>query len=213
MSPQDFKAVWNEAEGKLSPISLGRLGRFPFSIRTSNFLVIAGLPKYAPGNLSFAEDSDDKVYGIVKLIEQYDFFEEDVEYAKYVVIGSCRDGDAIAIDTADGDTIWELDHEDLFKAQFLNSSIESLAHFLILYQQFEASVVAENGLDRFKCGYFTDEQFELLRNKMLVIDERAVTERGFWKEELKILLALRQRFLDHEPGIDPFEEYPFNAST
>ena len=147
------------------------------------------------------------------MIEQYDFFEEEVEYDRYVVIGSCRDGDAIAIDTVDGDTIWELDHEDLFKAQFFNSSIECLAHFLIVYQQFQASVVAENRLDRFRSGYFTDEQFGLLRNKMLHIDERALTERGFWKEELKILLALRQDFLDHGPGIDPFEEYPFNAST
>jgi hypothetical protein len=169
-------------------------------------LTIAGLPKYGPGYLSFAEDSDDKDYGVVKLTEQYDFFGEEANYDKYIVIGSCRDGDAIAIDTSDEDTIWELDHEDSFNAQFFNSSIESLAHFLIIYQQFEALVVAENGLDRFKSRNFTDMHFDQLRNKMLEIDERALTERGFWKEQLEIILALRQEFLDHGPGIDPFAD-------
>lgn len=212
MSPQDFKASWNEAESQLSPISPDRLSRFPISPKTANFLTITGLPKYGPGYLSFAEDSDDKVYGVIKLIEQYDFFGEEAKYDKYIVIGSCRDGDAIAIDTSDADTIWELDHEDSFNAQFFNSSIESLAHFLIIYQQFEALVVAENGLDRFNSRNFTDVHFDKLRNKMLEIDERALTERGFWKEELEIILALRQKFLDHGPGIDPFADYNFNPS-
>jgi hypothetical protein len=210
MSPQDFKAAWNEAEGRLSPISPDRLRRFP---ETNDFLAMVGLPQYAPGYLRFAEDSDDKVFGIVKLIEQYDFFGEETEYDKYVVIGSCRDGDAIAIDTPDRDTIWELDHEDRFNAKFFNTSIESLAHFLIFYQQFEASVVAESGLDRFNSGYFTDVQFEQLRNKMLEIDERAVTAQSFWKDELEIMLALRQEFLDRGPGIDPFAEYNFNPTA
>lgn len=191
-----FQSSWNEAEVRLSPISPDRLRRFPISPQTNDFLAMVGLPKYAPGYLSFAEDSDDKVFGIVKLIEQYDFFGEEPNYERYVVIGSCRDGDAIAIDTSDHDTIWELDHEDLFNAKFFNSSIESLAHFLKCYQQFETSVVAEYKLDRFRKGYFTDEQFEQLRNKMLEIDERAVTVESFWKDELEIMLARRQRFLD-----------------
>jgi hypothetical protein len=211
MSPQEFKAVWNEAEGRLLPISPDRLPRFAISHRTRDFLTIVGLPQYAPGYLSFAENSDDKVYGIVKLIEQYDFFGEEAKYDKFVVIGSCRDGDAIAIDTSDRDTIWQLDHEDLFSAQFFNSSIECLADFLVMYQQFETSVIAENGLERFKSGHFTDAQFEQLRNKMLESDERAVTEQSFWKDELEIILALRKEFLARGPGIDPFAEYDLNS--
>lgn len=207
MSPQDFKAGWNATEALLSPISRDRLSRFSISSRTTDFLAMAGLPKYGPGNLSFVEDSDDEVYGINNLIEQYDFFGDEAKYEKYIVIGSCRDGDAIAVDSSDQDTIWQLDHEDSFNATFFNSSIESLAHFLIVYQQFEASVIAENGIDRFNSSYFTDVQFEQLRNKILEIDERALTERGFWKDELEIILALRQKFLDHGPGIDPFAEY------
>ncbi len=123
MAFQDFKAGWNEAESQLSPISRDRLSRFPISPKTANFLTIAGLPKYGPGYLSFAEDSGDKVYGVVKLTEQYEFFGEEAKYDKYIVIGSCRDGGAIAI------------------------------------------------------------------------DERALTERGFWKEQLGIIPALRQEFL------------------
>ena len=36
--------------------------------------------------------------------------------------------------------------------------------------------------------------FEQLRDKMLEINERALTERGFWKDELEIILAFRQKF-------------------
>lgn len=193
MTPQAFKSNWTNKDEPLSPLSTSRIDRFNLSKATSDFLSIAGLPVYCEPNLSFANDTDDIVYGINRLTEQYNFEEDKPKFDKYVVIGSCRDGDAIAIDTSDNDKIVELDHEDLFSSMYFNSSIETLAEFLILYRDFETEVLqGKDPDDNFQCFNFTDEQFERLRNKMYAIDSKAVTERGFWKEELEIMLSIRQ---------------------
>lgn len=193
MTPQTFKSIWTNKDEPLSPLSKSRLDRFNLSKVTSDFLSIAGLPVYCEPNLSFANDTDDNVYGINRLTEQYDFEEDKPRFDKYVVIGSCRDGDAIAVDTSDNDKIVELDHEDLFSSMYFNSSIETLADFLILYRDFETDVLqGKDPDDNFQCFNFTDEQFERLRDKMYAIDSKAVTERGFWKEELEIMLSIRQ---------------------
>jgi hypothetical protein len=193
MTPQEFKNSWTNTDESLSPLSKPRLGRFNLLKATFDFLSIAGLPVYCEPNLSFANDSDDIVYGINRLTEQYDFEEDKPKFDKYVVIGSCRDGDAIAVDTSDNDKIVELDHEDLFSSMYFNSSIETMADFLILYRDFETEVLqGKDPDDNFQCFNFTDEQFERLKSKMYAIDSIALTERGFWKEELEIMLSIRQ---------------------
>ena len=179
----------------LCPLTRSRLDRFNLSQSTADFLTIAGLPIYCEPNLSFANDTDDIIYGINKLTEQFEFLKEQEKYDKYVVIGSCRDGDAIAIDTSDRDRIVELDHEDLFSSMYFNTSIETLAKFLVIYRDFETDVLkGKDPDDNFQCFNFTDEQFDELKRKMLEVDSSALTERGFWKEELEIMLSLRQEY-------------------
>ena len=193
MTPQAFKSSWTNKDELLSPLSTSRLDSFNLSKVTSDFLRIAGPPVYCEPNLSFVNDTDDIVYGINSLTEQYDFEEDKPKFHKYVVIGSCRDGDAIAVHTSDNDKIVELDHEDLFSSMYFNSSIETLADFLILYRDFETELLQDKDPgDNFQCFNFTDKQFERLRNKMYAVDSKAVTERGFWKEELEIMLSIRQ---------------------
>jgi len=193
MTPQAFKDSWTNTDEPLTPLSKPRLDRFSLSKATFDFLNISGLPVYCEPNLSFANDTDDNVFGINKLTEQYHFEDDKPKYDKYVVIGSCRDGDAIAIDTADNDKIVELDHGDLFSSMYFNSSIEILADFLVFYRDFEVEVLQDKDPDdNFQCFNFTDEQFERLRSKMYSIDSKALTERGFWKEELEIMLSIRQ---------------------
>ena len=201
MSPQEFKRRWIDVKYPLSPISAERVRRFSLLDRTRDFLTIAGLPEYTECFLSFAKDLDDLTFGIVKLTEAYPFLDDEPGFDQYVVIGSCRDGDAIVVDTSQQDVILELDHEDMFRPMFFNSSIEAMADFLILSRDFEASVLAEHGEEKRRKGYFTDAQFEQLRNGMLAVDERALVEDGFWKEELKIMLSHRQ---DHVNGIDRY---------
>ncbi|MFP5042921.1 SUKH-4 family immunity protein [Parasediminibacterium sp. JCM 36343] len=193
MTPQAFISSWTNTEETLSTFSESRLDRFNLLQSTADFLNIAGLPPYCEPNLSFANDTDDVVYGINRLTQQYDFGEDKSEFDKYIVFGYCRDGDAIAIDTSDNDKIVELDHQDLFSSMYFNSSIETLADFLILYDDFQSEVLkGKDPDDNFQCFNFTDEQFEKLKSKMHVVDSRAITERGFWKEELEIMLSIRK---------------------
>ena len=195
MTPQDFKNSWTNIDEPLSPLTRLRLDRFNLLQSTVEFLTTAGLPIYCEPNLSFANDTDDIVYGINKLTEQFDF-EHDIEkYDKYVVIGSCRDGDAIAFDRSENDKIVELDHEDLFSSKYFNSSINSLADFLILYRDFEKEVLVDKDqTDNCQSFNFTDTQFENLKQKMLAVDKDAIINDSFWKDELEIMLSIRQEY-------------------
>jgi hypothetical protein len=192
MNAQEFIKVWMDTDRHLSPISQSRLNKFNLQKETSDFLKIAGLPEYCEPNLSFSNDTNDIVFGINKLTEHYDFLKDDPDFEKYIIIGSCRDGDAIAIDTSDNDKIVELDHGDLFSSSYFNSSIETLADFLIFYRDFEADVVGIEDPEDASIFNFTDEQFELLKSKMYSVDSKAITEAGFWKDQLQIMLNIRQ---------------------
>jgi hypothetical protein len=69
----------------------------------------------------------------------------------------------------------------------------SLADFLIFYRDFKAEVVQDKDPDdNLQCFNFTNEQFKRLKNKMNSVDSKALAERGFWKEELEIMLSIRQ---------------------
>lgn len=197
MSPQEFKKNWNSPAEPLRQISEHRLAAFNLLADTIMFLSSAGLPAYAAPYLSFSEDSDDEVYGINNLVDIYELDESDgdrMDPGKYVVIGSCRDGDLIAIKTTEGDKVFQLDHEDDFTPGYFNVSIEALADFLIIYRDFEQSVIAAYGEEKYRSGYFTDEQIEELRTRMKAVDPDAVTEEGFWKDELEIIYSLRDDY-------------------
>jgi hypothetical protein len=195
VTPQEFRGIWTKNGDILSPFSLQRLKDLKLLPSTSEFLVSAGLPPDAAPFLSFAQDKDDIYFGINKLTDQYDFL--DSEYEKYVVIGSCSDGDPIAINTGDNDQIEWLDHEDLFSSRFFNSSIMTLAGCLVAYRDFVLTVQMENGEDAVVNSDFSDNQFEKLQQALIAADDRAVKE-GFWKEQLEIELALRQDARDNK---------------
>jgi len=192
MTPEEFKNTWITTNEPLNPLSVERLNRFDLNPETKYFLIEAGLPTFTEPVLRFANDTDDFDYGISKLIDLYDFEEDRKEFDKYVVIGFCRDGDPIVINTDEDDLIEELDHEDGFSPMFFNSSINALAEFLIIYRDFEYSILSEYGKQGIQNSYFNDDQFNLLRKRMLLVDNKALTEEGFWKDELEILISLRQ---------------------
>jgi hypothetical protein len=193
MTPLEFKNNWKSIDEPLSAITNSRLTRFNLLQSTFEFLTLSGLPIYCEPNLTFLNDTDDIVYGINKLTEQYDLNFNKEKYEKYIVIGSCRDGDAIAIDTDDNDKIVELDHVDLFSSKYFNSSISILADFLILYRDFEKVVLGDkNIVDDFQSFNFSNNQFDNLKENMLRLDKNAISEEGFWKEELEIMLSIRQ---------------------
>lgn len=194
MTPEEFKNIWTKNGETVSPLTPSRLQGLKLLPSTIEFLTISGLPFEAAPFLSFAQDKDDIFDGINKLSDQYDFLES--EYDKYIVIGSCNDGDAIAINTNLNDEIEWLDHEDLFSSRFFNSSISTMAECLIAYRDFIFTIQQENGEDAYLNSDFSDEQFEQLKQKIKAADSRALTEEGFWKVQLEMELELRQEARD-----------------
>jgi hypothetical protein len=196
MTPEQFKNSWRDTDQPLSPISPVRLLDFKMQPATNAFLVKAGLPVYASPLISFVEDSDDIFYGIARFTVQFNAGEQKDAFEKYIVIGSCHDGDVIVVNTGDNDKIELLEQNDNYKARFFNTSIGHLAEFLIIYRDFEDDIMKEQGEEGIKNSLFTDEQFELLKERMSAADEEAMTENGFWKGELDGMLAERQDYLN-----------------
>jgi hypothetical protein len=192
MNPSQFKTVWTISEQNLRPISLHTLNRFELDKETVEFLSQSGLPKDAAPFLSFVGDThpNDKYSTICLLTEWFHFLE--AEYRKYVVIGSDGNGDVIVINMANNFIIEWLDHEDYFSSTFMNCSINQLANCLLCYRDFVKATKAGKSVDECFGTEFTDVQFDTLHDILEEIDQRAVRE-GFWREELDLLLANRER--------------------
>lgn len=190
MTAEQFKVNWSSIEDNLSPIPLDILALFELSSATCNFLNRSGLPNQAAPFLSFCNASDDKFYGINKLTYQYDILEPSFE--KYIVIGSCNDGDPIVINTEKNDQIECLDHEDYFSPCFFNTSIYTLAESLLVFRDFILTIERENGEDAAINNVFTDLQFEKLKNDLQIADEMALDENSFWNNILQMELEMRE---------------------
>ena len=190
MTQEQFRQTWTSYEDNLSPLSPESLVGLNLKPETASFLTNVGLPSDAAPFLSFVQNNADIYNTINKLTQYYDFLEPDFE--KYVVIGSCSDGDIIAVNTEDNDIVVWLDHEDYFSSLFFNSSINSLAECLLIYRDFIQNILRENGEDAYINSEFTDEQFDSLKQKLSAADFKAITEDGFWKSSLEMELAMRQ---------------------
>ena len=148
-----------------------------------------GLPKDAAPFISFVSESNDLFKGIAKLEDQYNL---EIEPNKYIVIGADGSGNPIAINIKKNDTVEWLDHEDYFEPNYFNNSVESLLSFLIIYRDFLNGTITSDTESSSLNDDFTDDQYNVMKARMLEIDSSALTEVGFWKEELDILLKNRE---------------------
>ncbi|MDF4220310.1 hypothetical protein PXC01_01850 [Maribacter sp. M208] len=192
MKPEEFKKLWTSNEEKLNPININRLNGLGLCDASIQFLNTVGLPESAAPFLSFVTDSDDLYKGIHKLTKIYEFLEP--EFDKYIVIGSCSDGDPIVVNTELDDRIEFLDHEDYFSSKPFNTNFSSMTDSLIAYRNFIERVQKENGEDAFMNSNFSDEQFETLKNEILLADSKIQKQNGFWFEQLQMELELRKDF-------------------
>lgn len=189
MTPEEFKTIWTKNGDSTSPINPVQLNELNLTKRTIDFLTISGFPEEASPYLTFVNNSGDEYETIAPLIKQFDFLES--EFEKYIVIGDDENGDILVINTQKNDQIEWLDHENNFSSRFMNSSIIQLADFLIIYRDFNETILKENGEDaKLDCN-FSDEQFEILKQNMIKSDPKAI-EMGFWNNELEMLLSNRE---------------------
>jgi hypothetical protein len=192
MTPQEFKEIWTSTGDSLSPLTSTRLHGLDLEPRTVEFLTQAGLPRDAAPYLSFVNNSEDKYEGIIRLTDQFEFLED--EFKKWIVIGSCSDGDPIAINVDADDQIDWLDHDNYFEPGFFNSSIEALVDCLVIYRDFVSTIQRENGDDAFMNSDFTDIQFETMKSKLLKADNKALVDNGFWKAQLDMDISMRDHY-------------------
>ncbi|WP_430968554.1 SUKH-4 family immunity protein [Spongiimicrobium sp. 2-473A-2-J] len=190
MTPKEFEKQWISKKGNLNKISPSRLVNLGLSKPIIEFISISGLPNDAPPFLSFGSNTDDKYRGIHKLTKIYDFLEPGFD--KYVVIGSCSDGDPIVINTLDNEKIEYLDHEDYFSPRFFNTSIISMAKSLLAYRDFVNNLLVENGEDAYLNCDFSDSQFEKLKHAIKKADNQTYANEGFWKIQLDMDLEMRE---------------------
>lgn len=196
MNAEEFKKRWTESEDNLNPININRLNELGLSKSTIDFLTTAGLPYNSAPYLSFSKDSEDIYQGINKLTKVYNFLEP--EFEKYIVIGSCSDGDPIVINTENNDSIEYLDHEDYFSSRPFNSCIYSIAECLIAYRNFVSVVLQENGEDAYLNSDFSDEHFTKLKQDLLMADTKIMCEKGFWNEQIEMDFHLREDSLNEK---------------
>lgn len=192
MTTQEFKTAWETSDHSLRPISIDRFKGLNLQPTTIDFLTVAGLPANVAPYLSFVRDTSDIYDGINRLTKQYDTLEK--EFDKYITIGVDGSGNLIVLNTELNDTIELLDHED-FSARYFNNSINELGELLLVYRDFVDQIQNENGEDAYLDANFTDAQLESLKQRMEKIDPKVLTEEGFWKEEIELLLENRGEFL------------------
>ena len=190
MTPKQFRQTWTIDGDSLSPFSPNCLVGLNLRPSTCNFLTIAGLPFDAAPFLSFVQNNTGSCNTINKLTTYYKFLE--TQYDKYVVIGLCREANAIAIDTHRCDQIVWLNREDNFSPRFFNSSISSFAECLVIYRDFVQTMLRDAVENEYINIDFTRRQIEILKQKLVTADGKAITENGFWKSNLELELRALQ---------------------
>ena len=182
MTTKEFKKKWLSQGDSLTPIDLEVLSGLHLKETSIDFLVNAGLPISAAPFLTFTTKSLQQFNPISTLNDIYGFLGK--EFRQYVVIGFDGSGNPITINTSKNDVIQLLDHDNYFSPHYFNNSIEILFEFLLIYRDF----IRGKGDD------FTDEEFDILKDRMEAIDPSVFKESGFWKEMLEIDIANRDDF-------------------
>ncbi|HRO99395.1 MAG TPA: SUKH-4 family immunity protein [Flavobacteriales bacterium] len=187
MTPQEFKARWGSEGEPCITLGSERVRRLSIKASTAEFLSIAGLPQSAAPFLSFGEPKEESSPFGLKLSEVFDHLDE--EFERFIVIGFDGSGNPIAIDTQNDDQVVWLDHEDDFKDTYMNSSIAALGTFLLGYRDFVQDLLNAKGDDAFLNGNYEDDELEKLRQKLALLDSRALDADNFWNHELGTLKA------------------------
>ncbi len=187
MRPQEFIEKWGADGDPRMVLSQERLQKTKLKTSTAEFLAVAGLPQSAAPFLSFGEPKEESSPFGLKLPHVFDHLGE--EFARFIVLGFDGSGNPIAIDTENVDQVVWLDHEEDFRHAYMNSSIGALANFLLGYRDFVQDLLNAKGEDAFLNGNYEDHELEKLRQKLAIVDSRALDAGNFWNQELGTLNA------------------------
>lgn len=192
MTNSEIKDYWISKGQKVTIFSPGILQPLLLQEHTKKFLSIVGLPPEAALYLSFSTNKQGSWNSIARIIDIDTAL--DSSFKNLIQIGSDGSGNAIVINTENNDIIELLDHDNGFKLIFINSSIKSFSFSLLAYSRFISSILANSYFDT----HFTDEQFNTLKNRLILAD-KDFDKSEFWHSELDMLLGNREAY-KHESG-------------
>ncbi len=196
MTNSEIKDYWLSEGQEITIFSPAILQPLLLQEHTEKFLSTVGLPSEAAPYLSFSTNTQGSWNSIARITDIDTALNS--SFKNLIQIGSDGSGNAIAVDTEKNDIIELLDHDNGFKLIFINSSIESFAFSLLAYSRFISSVLAAGKENSYFDTHFTDEQFNTLKNK-LILSDKDFDKSEFWHSELDMLLGNREAY-KHESG-------------
>lgn len=183
ITPAEFRDRWNGADHavELMLFPADTLADVAIPDPSKAFLRDAGLPDSAAPFLDF------KVPEQGTLPTAAGVWQLDDAFGRYRVIGSNGSGDSICLDEGMDGAVVYLNHDDRFRAVFMNSSIAQLAESLLVYRQMIEETCQRNGEDAYLDGDIPDEIKTWLQSELVRIDSHAMKSGCHWPIELENL--------------------------
>lgn len=141
-----------------------------------SLLTQAGLPDSAAPFLSFGPQS-----GLLGALR--DSGDPPPNTDGYVEIGFNGSGDPICLEASTG-SVWYLNHDDGFRAVFVNSSVEQLTEFLLLFRALVEAAVSERGHGAYLDGDIPSAVLHQAATSMRAADSTALQPGSMWSDEL-----------------------------
>ncbi len=169
MNPQEFEKQWlSMPDEKLNKFDIQLFKPYRVDNSTLEFLTTSGLPDTAAPYLNFGPD----------------YFQE---FNRLLIIGVQGQGDLIGISPEKSDKVYATSVQG-GRPYFVNSSVQQLASFLLIYRAFVTHIISERGEDAWINCDFTKDEFELMEAKFIEVDEDALELNTLWNEDLGILV-------------------------
>jgi hypothetical protein len=164
------------AEGKLIRFPEQMLETVELRGRDRSLLTQAGLPDRAAPWLSFGPQP-----GLLGALR--DSGEAPPGTDAYVEIGFNGSGDPICLEASTG-AVWYLNHDDGFRAVFVNSSVGQLTEFLLLFRVLVETATSERGQDAYLDGDIPAVALDQAATMMRAADPTALQPDTMWSDEL-----------------------------
>ena len=169
ITPEEFIKQWTKGEDAVLKFNTEQFEKIKIKEETKNFL-ISGIPEEASPFLSFGNASGE---GTVETIAQS--YNLDKSFERYLIIGFDGSGNPICIDNQENDRMVMLNHDQGFRAVFMNSTINQFAEILLAYRDYSMN----------------KKPVDFIKKKVSEIDTNALSdntkldEDNYWKQILK----------------------------
>jgi len=180
MNIQEYIEYWQEQDIELDKIKLEAVHTIPLPVDILEFLSMVGLPKEAAPYLTF------NISTFPAFVSPDDLFDlERPELSDWFIIGETSNSDPVCIDPLNAYRICYVETENDFNPVFMNSSLDTMAICIYMYEKFIEQFSDEES----DSLHFTDSDWEYFKKQFTEIDPEAVKEGTFWDYYLEYLFV------------------------